>query len=144
MRLNTKPVFLPSSPPVKDVAVVTEEVREQLLEASTATKKAFTAYRREVDSDEHLGGGEVSTSSGDKNQDENEMSVTITIMQPILRLMQLLCENHNRELQVSNRAGLCTAPNPLLTCHHPDEDMSENLDQTRRYKEGKNPQAKIS
>ncbi|XP_046730603.1 inositol 1,4,5-trisphosphate receptor type 1 isoform X6 [Silurus meridionalis] len=82
-----------------NVAVVTEEVREQLLEASTATKKAFTAYRREVDSDEHLGGGEVQTSSAEKNQDENEMSVTITIMQPILRLMQLLCENHNRELQ---------------------------------------------
>uniref|UniRef100_A0A4W5QAL0 Inositol 1,4,5-trisphosphate receptor n=1 Tax=Hucho hucho TaxID=62062 RepID=A0A4W5QAL0_9TELE len=30
---------------------------------------------------------------------EGEMSVIITIMQPILRLMQLLCENHNRELQ---------------------------------------------
>ncbi|XP_058230090.1 inositol 1,4,5-trisphosphate receptor type 1 isoform X3 [Hemibagrus wyckioides] len=89
----------PTKKKVKDVAVVTEEVREQLLEASTATKKAFTAYRREVDSDEHLGGGEVQTNSGEKNQDENEMSVTITIMQPILRLMQLLCENHNRELQ---------------------------------------------
>ncbi|XP_060713500.1 inositol 1,4,5-trisphosphate receptor type 1 isoform X1 [Tachysurus vachellii] len=89
----------PTKKKVKDVAVVTEEVREQLLEASTATKKAFTTYRREVDSDEHLGGGEVQTNSGEKNQDENEMSVTITIMQPILRLMQLLCENHNRELQ---------------------------------------------
>ncbi|KAK3512706.1 hypothetical protein QTP70_023157 [Hemibagrus guttatus] len=89
----------PTKKKVKDVAVVTEEAREQLLEASTATKKAFTAYRREVDSDEHLGGGEVQTNSGEKNQDENEMSVTITIMQPILRLMQLLCENHNRELQ---------------------------------------------
>ncbi|XP_066529145.1 inositol 1,4,5-trisphosphate-gated calcium channel ITPR1 isoform X2 [Hoplias malabaricus] len=84
---------------VKDVAVVTDEVREQLLEASTVTKKAFAAYRREVDSDEHLSGGEVQSSSAEKNQDENEMSVTITIMQPILRLMQLLCENHNRELQ---------------------------------------------
>ncbi|XP_053508947.1 inositol 1,4,5-trisphosphate receptor type 1 isoform X3 [Ictalurus furcatus] len=89
----------PAKKKVKDVAVVTEEVREQLLEASTVTKKAFTAYRREVDSDEHLGGGEVPSASAEKNQDENEMSVTITIMQPILRLMQLLCENHNRELQ---------------------------------------------
>ncbi|XP_053339559.1 inositol 1,4,5-trisphosphate receptor type 1 isoform X1 [Clarias gariepinus] len=89
----------PTKKKVKDVAVVTEEVREQLLEASVATKKAFTTYRREVDSDEHLGGGEVQATSGEKNQDENEMSVTITIMQPILRLMQLLCENHNRELQ---------------------------------------------
>ncbi|XP_076859611.1 inositol 1,4,5-trisphosphate-gated calcium channel ITPR1-like isoform X3 [Brachyhypopomus gauderio] len=90
---------VPAKKKVKDVAVVTDEVREQLLEASTATKKAFTTYRREADPDEHLGGAEVQASSGDKNQDEGEMSVTITIMQPILRLMQLLCENHNRELQ---------------------------------------------
>ncbi|KAL0180861.1 hypothetical protein M9458_023267, partial [Cirrhinus mrigala] len=84
---------------VKDVAVVTEEVREQLIEASTATKKAFTAYRREADADEHLNVAEGQSSTGDKNQDDNEMSVIITIMQPILRLLQLLCENHNRELQ---------------------------------------------
>ncbi|XP_062843047.1 inositol 1,4,5-trisphosphate receptor type 1 isoform X3 [Trichomycterus rosablanca] len=89
----------PAKKKVKDVTTVTEEVREQLLEASAATKKAFTSYRREVDSDEHLSGGEVQSSLGEKNQDENEMSVIITIMQPILRLMQLLCENHNRELQ---------------------------------------------
>lgn len=110
--------------------MVTEEVREQLLEASTATKKAFTAYRREVDSDDHLGGGEVTTSSGEKNQDENEMSVTITIMQPILRLMQLLCENHNRELQVSHRTNLCTAPVPVLIWnmpHVPITDINSSL-----------------
>uniref|UniRef100_A0A673FN43 Inositol 1,4,5-trisphosphate receptor n=1 Tax=Sinocyclocheilus rhinocerous TaxID=307959 RepID=A0A673FN43_9TELE len=84
---------------VKEVAVVTEEVREQLLEASTATKKAFTAYRREADADEHQNVAEGQSSTGEKNQDDNEMSVIITIMQPILRLLQLLCENHNRELQ---------------------------------------------
>lgn len=98
--------------------MVTEEVRDQLLEASTATKKAFIAYRREVDSEEHMGGGEVQTNSGEKNQDENEMSVTITIMQPILRLMQLLCENHNRELQVSPRPYLCTALSRANWCHY--------------------------
>uniref|UniRef100_A0A672LBS2 Inositol 1,4,5-trisphosphate receptor n=1 Tax=Sinocyclocheilus grahami TaxID=75366 RepID=A0A672LBS2_SINGR len=84
---------------VKEVAVVTEEMREQLLEASTATKKAFTAYRREADADEHQNVAEGQSSTGEKNQDDNEMSVIITIMQPILRLLQLLCENHNRELQ---------------------------------------------
>uniref|UniRef100_A0A672LHQ5 Inositol 1,4,5-trisphosphate receptor n=1 Tax=Sinocyclocheilus grahami TaxID=75366 RepID=A0A672LHQ5_SINGR len=82
-----------------EVAVVTEEMREQLLEASTATKKAFTAYRREADADEHQNVAEGQSSTGEKNQDDNEMSVIITIMQPILRLLQLLCENHNRELQ---------------------------------------------
>ena len=93
----------------KDVTgVVTEEVREQLLEASAVTKKAITAYRREVDVEEHLSGGGDGQATGvtaaaaaDKSTDEGEMSVIITIMQPILRLMQLLCENHNRELQVS-------------------------------------------
>uniref|UniRef100_A0A8C1LWR3 Inositol 1,4,5-trisphosphate receptor n=1 Tax=Cyprinus carpio TaxID=7962 RepID=A0A8C1LWR3_CYPCA len=84
---------------VKEVAVLTEEVREQLIEASTATKKAFTTYRREADADEHLNVAEGQSSTGEKNQDDNEMSVIITIMQPILRLLQLLCENHNRELQ---------------------------------------------
>uniref|UniRef100_A0A673IT60 Inositol 1,4,5-trisphosphate receptor n=1 Tax=Sinocyclocheilus rhinocerous TaxID=307959 RepID=A0A673IT60_9TELE len=84
---------------VKEVAVVTEEVREQLIEASTATKKAFTTYRREADADEHLNVAEGQSSTGEKNQDDNEMSVIITTMQPILRLLQLLCENHNRELQ---------------------------------------------
>uniref|UniRef100_A0A8C1Y5G1 Inositol 1,4,5-trisphosphate receptor n=1 Tax=Cyprinus carpio TaxID=7962 RepID=A0A8C1Y5G1_CYPCA len=76
-----------------------KKVREQLIEASTATKKAFTTYRREADADEHLNVAEGQSSTGEKNQDDNEMSVIITIMQPILRLLQLLCENHNRELQ---------------------------------------------
>uniref|UniRef100_A0A673IT68 Inositol 1,4,5-trisphosphate receptor type 1-like n=1 Tax=Sinocyclocheilus rhinocerous TaxID=307959 RepID=A0A673IT68_9TELE len=83
----------------KDTQTLTEEVREQLIEASTATKKAFTTYRREADADEHLNVAEGQSSTGEKNQDDNEMSVIITTMQPILRLLQLLCENHNRELQ---------------------------------------------
>lgn len=31
----------------------------------------------------------------------NEMGMSVLIMQPILRFLQLLCENHNRDLQVS-------------------------------------------
>uniref|UniRef100_A0A8C9S8L0 Inositol 1,4,5-trisphosphate receptor n=1 Tax=Scleropages formosus TaxID=113540 RepID=A0A8C9S8L0_SCLFO len=90
----------PARKKVKDVAsVVTEEVREQLLEASTVTKKAYCSYRRDADSEEHLVPPDGQASTGDKGQDDGEMSVIITIMQPILRLMQLLCENHNRELQ---------------------------------------------
>lgn len=30
----------------------------------------------------------------------NEMGTSVLIMQPILRFLQLLCENHNRDLQV--------------------------------------------
>ncbi|XP_007433733.1 inositol 1,4,5-trisphosphate receptor type 3 [Python bivittatus] len=34
----------------------------------------------------------------DRNQN-NEMSMSVLIMEPILRFLQLLCENHNRDLQ---------------------------------------------
>ncbi|XP_062319249.1 inositol 1,4,5-trisphosphate receptor type 1 isoform X4 [Osmerus eperlanus] len=86
--------------PAVAAAVVTEEVKEQLVEASTVTKRAFNTYRREAESEEHLGAAEGPAAiAADKGQEEGEMSVIITIMQPILRLMQLLCENHNRELQ---------------------------------------------
>ncbi|XP_061687422.1 inositol 1,4,5-trisphosphate receptor type 1 isoform X14 [Syngnathoides biaculeatus] len=88
---------------VKDVplvAVITEEVKEQLVEASIVTKKAFTTYRREVEAEEHQAAADGSSvANADKGQEDGEMSVIITIMQPILRLMQLLCENHNRDLQ---------------------------------------------
>lgn len=84
------------------VAVVTEEVKEQLVEASAVTQKAFTTYRREVEAEEHQAAADgTPVPAADKSQEEGEMSVVITIMQPILRLMQLLCENHNRDLQVS-------------------------------------------
>lgn len=85
----------------RDSAVVmTEDVREQLLEASSATKKAFNSYRREADPEDHFTSADGQPSTGDKNQDEGEMSFVIIIMQPILRFLQLLCENHNRDLQV--------------------------------------------
>ncbi|XP_040424998.1 inositol 1,4,5-trisphosphate receptor type 1 isoform X6 [Cygnus olor] len=78
---------------------ITEEVRDQLLEASAATRKAYSTYRREADSDDHYSAGEGAQPAADKNKDELEMSAVISIMQPILRFLQLLCENHNRDLQ---------------------------------------------
>nr|XP_013011804.1 inositol 1,4,5-trisphosphate receptor type 1 isoform X12 [Cavia porcellus] len=78
---------------------ITEEVRDQLLEASAATRKAFTTFRREADPDDHYQPGEGTQATTDKTKDDLEMSVVITIMQPILRFLQLLCENHNRDLQ---------------------------------------------
>ncbi|XP_017368124.1 inositol 1,4,5-trisphosphate receptor type 1 isoform X5 [Cebus imitator] len=78
---------------------ITEEVRDQLLEASAATRKAFATFRREADPDDHYQSGEGSQATADKTKDDLEMSAVITIMQPILRFLQLLCENHNRDLQ---------------------------------------------
>lgn len=40
--------------------------------------------------------------TGEQGQN-NEMGVTVLIMEPILRFLQLLCENHNRDLQVGYR-----------------------------------------
>uniref|UniRef100_A0A8C5HEF6 Inositol 1,4,5-trisphosphate receptor n=1 Tax=Gouania willdenowi TaxID=441366 RepID=A0A8C5HEF6_GOUWI len=85
--------------PRDSTVVMTEDVKEQLLEASTATKKAFNCYRREADPEDHFSSADGQPSSGDKNQDDGEMSLLIIIMQPILRFLQLLCENHNRDLQ---------------------------------------------
>uniref|UniRef100_A0A8C0RIW7 Inositol 1,4,5-trisphosphate receptor n=1 Tax=Canis lupus familiaris TaxID=9615 RepID=A0A8C0RIW7_CANLF len=78
---------------------ITEEARDQLLEASAATRKAFSTFRREADPDDHYQSGEGAQATADKTKDELEMSAVITIMQPILRFLQLLCENHNRDLQ---------------------------------------------
>uniref|UniRef100_A0A8C7FLI9 Inositol 1,4,5-trisphosphate receptor n=1 Tax=Oncorhynchus kisutch TaxID=8019 RepID=A0A8C7FLI9_ONCKI len=85
----------------EDILVLSSgtEVKEQLVEASTVTKKAFTTYRREAEAEEHLATAECQGPASTPDDQEGEMSVIITIMQPILRLMQLLCENHNRELQ---------------------------------------------
>lgn len=45
----------------------------------------------------------------------NEMGTSVLIMQPILRFLQLLCENHNRDLQVWPRpAPPLPAPGPAL------------------------------
>uniref|UniRef100_A0A665X723 Inositol 1,4,5-trisphosphate receptor n=1 Tax=Echeneis naucrates TaxID=173247 RepID=A0A665X723_ECHNA len=76
-----------------------EDIRGQLKEASSLTSKAFSAFRKELDPDleglsqnnEIVGAEEVI--------EETQMSPAISIMKPILRYLQLLCENHNSDLQ---------------------------------------------
>lgn len=80
--------------------MVTDDAREQLLEASAVTKKAFGSYRRDADPEEVYGAADGDKGGGDKGTEQGEMSPVILIMQPILRFLQLLCENHNRDLQV--------------------------------------------
>ncbi|KAL7891430.1 hypothetical protein AOLI_G00009060 [Acnodon oligacanthus] len=81
------------------VVMVTDDAREQLLEASAVTKKAFGSYRRDADPEEAYGHADGDRGGGDKGAEQGEMSPVILIMQPILRFLQLLCENHNRDLQ---------------------------------------------
>lgn len=79
---------------------IREDMRGQLKEASSVTSKAFSAFRKELDPDLE-GLGQTSEIVGAEDAlEETQMSPAITIMKPILRYLQLLCENHNSELQV--------------------------------------------
>ncbi|KAH0616445.1 hypothetical protein JD844_027548, partial [Phrynosoma platyrhinos] len=77
-----------------------EGMKGQLTEASTATSKAYCVYRREMDPEiDLMSAGTDAGNAEEKSSEEMTMSPAIVIMQPILRFLQLLCENHNRELQ---------------------------------------------
>lgn len=49
-------------------------------------------------------------SAAEEKEVEAEMGPAVTIMKPILRFLQLLCENHNQDLQVR----LCSEPGARL------------------------------
>lgn len=78
-------------------------MKGQLAEASTATSKAYSLYRKAIDPDlETMGSGGDNGGGEEKTAEESvTMSPIIVIMQPILRFLQLLCENHNLGLQVT-------------------------------------------
>uniref|UniRef100_A0A8C7UL11 Inositol 1,4,5-trisphosphate receptor n=1 Tax=Oncorhynchus mykiss TaxID=8022 RepID=A0A8C7UL11_ONCMY len=79
-----------------------DNMRGQLNEASSATSKAFVSFRKERDTDLEVLEGQASEGPGgvaEEREEEAQMSRAITIMKPILRYLQLLCENHNRDLQ---------------------------------------------
>jgi formate dehydrogenase maturation protein FdhE len=52
-----------------------------------------------------------------EREEENKLSPKVAVMKPILRFLQLLCENHNRQMQNLLRdqvaAGLCLAGSTL-------------------------------
>ncbi|XP_078139427.1 inositol 1,4,5-trisphosphate-gated calcium channel ITPR2 isoform X3 [Centroberyx gerrardi] len=76
-----------------------EEMRGQLKEASSVTSKAFCAFRKELDPDLEGLGQNSEGPGAEEAAEETQMSPAITIMNPILRYLQLLCENHNSDLQ---------------------------------------------
>ncbi|KAM9754184.1 inositol 1,4,5-trisphosphate-gated calcium channel ITPR2 isoform 2-T2 [Menidia menidia] len=76
-----------------------EDMRGQLREASSVTSKAYSAFRKEVDPDIEGLGQTNETTWAEEDEEVAPMSPTITIMKPILRYLQLLCENHNSDLQ---------------------------------------------
>uniref|UniRef100_A0A8D3CD10 Inositol 1,4,5-trisphosphate receptor n=1 Tax=Scophthalmus maximus TaxID=52904 RepID=A0A8D3CD10_SCOMX len=76
-----------------------EDMRGQLKEASSVTSKAFCAFRKELDPDLESLGQNSEMVGAEEPLEETQMSPAITIMKPILRYLQLLCENHNSGLQ---------------------------------------------
>uniref|UniRef100_A0A668AY01 Inositol 1,4,5-trisphosphate receptor n=1 Tax=Myripristis murdjan TaxID=586833 RepID=A0A668AY01_9TELE len=85
---------------VKDSGLhMREEMRGQLKEASSITSKAFCAFRKELDPDLEGLGQSSEMPGAEEAIEETQMSPAITIMKPILRYLQLLCENHNSDLQ---------------------------------------------
>ena len=89
-----------------------EDMRGQLKEASSVTSKAFCAFRRELDPDLEGLGQTNEITGAEEGEEETPMSPTITIMKPILRYLQLLCENHNSDLQVG------TLQQPLMSRYY--------------------------
>ena len=93
---------------------ISEDVKEQLADAATHTSKAYAAVRRGRDPDAEveptrpmpstsLFGTDLQSASG--KHEVKTMSPEVLVMKPILRFLQLLCENHNRDLQVSEPKG---------------------------------------
>lgn len=87
-----------------------EEVKEQLADAASHTTRAYAVVRRcrqpEGDAEQNKTGvGSENKSSVAKTAGlvggSNVASNEVMLMKPIMRFLQLVCENHNRDLQVS-------------------------------------------
>ena len=107
---------------------MTEELREELDQAAVATQQAYVTARggggggggpsspvSGGPNDDHGAAGLVVTPNSiaanledllaekvdrsKERDDENKLSPKVSVMKPILRFLQLLCENHNRSLQ---------------------------------------------
>lgn len=83
-------------------------MRGQLKEASSVTSKAFSAFRKELDPDLEGLGQNSEIIGTEEALEDTQMSPAVSIMKPILRYLQLLCENHNSKLQVLVLCELCS------------------------------------
>lgn len=89
--------------------LISNELREELNRAAESTTQAYAHIRNLATGEDcNVANTTVSafedllTEKGEKHRDREEqtgLSNKILIMQPILRFLQLLCENHNSDLQ---------------------------------------------
>ncbi|KAL1130070.1 hypothetical protein AAG570_013013 [Ranatra chinensis] len=95
--------------PKSNGMVITEEMREELNQAAIATTQGYSGARSvlpEEASSVLVGGGGCALEDmlaekleRTRDREDQHLSDKVLVMQPILRLLQLLCENHNRHLQ---------------------------------------------
>jgi inositol 1,4,5-triphosphate receptor type 1 len=90
--------------------VITDELREELDQAALATQQAYIAVRAAPGEDASFGLPPALSSNledllaekvdrAKEREEENKLSPKVSVMKPILRFLQLLCENHNRHMQ---------------------------------------------
>lgn len=88
--------------------MITDEFREELNTAGLATSKAYASARSlspgEDTSITNIGSAleDMLAEKMEKHKDKdekNKLSAKVLVMQPILRFLQLLCENHNPDMQ---------------------------------------------
>ncbi|XP_022242608.1 inositol 1,4,5-trisphosphate receptor type 1-like [Limulus polyphemus] len=95
--------------------VLTQDLKEQLEDAAAATSKAYAQVRQlgcsatsSPDQDLMASGPaphtyaaleEILAEKAEKAKEESRLPPEVAVMEPILRFLQLLCENHNAELQ---------------------------------------------
>lgn len=88
--------------------VITDELKKELHNAGLATARAYGTARNINPGDENSSisiGSPLEDILAEKlekhkdKEDRNKLSNKVLVMQPILRFLQLLCENHNPDLQ---------------------------------------------
>ena len=91
--------------------VITEEFRDELNNAGISTARAFAAARAYSGANEEYANSnpnfnnpleEILAEKLEKHKEKDQkekLSPKVLVMRPILRFLQLLCENHNPDLQ---------------------------------------------
>ncbi|XP_066920904.1 inositol 1,4,5-trisphosphate-gated calcium channel ITPR1-like isoform X2 [Clytia hemisphaerica] len=78
---------------------LSDDVKEQLTDAAQQTNKAYSAVRKGREGDNSEGSKGPFPESVKSSSVGSYLAPEIVTMQPILRFLQLLCENHNTEMQ---------------------------------------------
>ncbi|XP_050314541.1 inositol 1,4,5-trisphosphate receptor isoform X2 [Anthonomus grandis grandis] len=89
--------------------LISDELREELSRAAETTSQAYAHIRNMATGDDNLISSSAASAFEDllaeklekhrERDEQNGLSNKVLIMQPILRFLQLLCENHNPKLQ---------------------------------------------